>query len=123
MSSFVDNHSISELVIEIINIFDFYLKSSAIGDQKLISVKLDHLINIAISLEKQDYHLEEFIKYLTDASNENIGFTISSEKDTKAYCFPSFVQTGDTDILNSLFIAHPLFFMCSNNCVTICIYG
>ena len=82
LSSFSDNHSISELVTEVINVFDFYLKLSAIGDQKLISVKLDHLINIALSLEKQDYHLEEFIKYLTDASNENIGFTISSEKDT-----------------------------------------
>ena len=82
LSEFIDNHSISELVIEIINIFGFYLKISAIGNQELISIKLDHLINITISLEKQDYHLEEFIKYLTDTSNESIGFTISSEKDT-----------------------------------------
>ena len=82
LSEFIENHSISELVSEVIKVFDIYLKLSSIGDQELITMKLDHLHNIALSLEKQDYHLEEFIEYLTDTSDENISFTISTEKDT-----------------------------------------
>ena len=80
LSEFINNHSISELLEEIINVFDIYLKIGSIGDKNLISYKLDHLINIAISLEKEDYHLEEFISYLNDATSENIDFRLTSNK-------------------------------------------
>lgn len=81
LSEYIDNHSISELVLEIIDIFDFNLKLSAIGDQELISVKLDHLVNIALGLEKLNYHLEEFIEYLSATTSENIAFTLATESD------------------------------------------
>ncbi len=80
LSDFINNHSISELVEEILNVFDIYSKLGTIGDKDLIAFKLDHLINIALSLEKSNYHLEEFISYLNDATDEKIDFKLSSNK-------------------------------------------
>lgn len=81
LSNFSKEHSISELVSEVIETFDIYLKASSIGDQKEIALKLDHLFDIASSLEKSNYGLKEFINYLLEATSEDIKFTISTEKD------------------------------------------
>lgn len=81
LSNFISTHSISELLEEIFDIFDIYSKIGTIGDINLIDYKLEHLINIAVSLEKNDYHLEEFIGYLNDATSENIDFRLTSNKD------------------------------------------
>ena len=80
LSNYIDNHSISELIEEILDVFDIYIKLGTIGDKDLISYKIDYLINIALSLEKMDYHLEEFISYLNDATSEKIDFKLSSNK-------------------------------------------
>ena len=80
LANYIDNHSISELVEEVLNVFDIYIKLGTIGDNELIAYKLDYLINIASSLEKNDYHLEEFISYLNDATSEKIDFRLSSNK-------------------------------------------
>ena len=80
LSEYTHSHSISELLEEILDVFDVYLKIGTIGDINLIDYKLEHLINIAVSLEKQDYHLEEFIGYLNDAALENIDFRLTSNK-------------------------------------------
>ena len=39
LSEFINNHSISELLEEIINVFNIYLKIGSIGDKNLISYK------------------------------------------------------------------------------------
>ncbi len=80
LSEFIDNHSISELLKEILNIFDVYNKIGSLNNKELIEYKISHLLNIAISLESMDYHLEEFINYLEDASLEDIDFKLSSNK-------------------------------------------
>ena len=80
LSDFSSDHSISELVEEILNLFDIYPKIGTIGDLELISRKIDYLIDVAVSLEKIGYHLEEFIAYLNDASDEKIDFKLSSNK-------------------------------------------
>ena len=80
LSEFANNHSISELIEEVLNMFDIYLKIGTIGEKELVSYKIEHLINIALSLEKNGYHLEEFISYLNDAGNEDINFRLESNK-------------------------------------------
>ena len=80
LSEFINDHSISELIEEILDIFDIYLKLGSIGDKDIIAYKLEYLINIASSLESSNYHLEEFIDYLNKTSDEKIDFRLSSNK-------------------------------------------
>ena len=80
LSEFIDDHSISELTQEVLNIFDIYLKIGTIGEKEIVSYKIEYLINIALSLEKNGYHLNEFISYLNDAGNEDINFKLESNK-------------------------------------------
>ncbi len=81
LSNYSKEHSISELIIEILNIFEIYSLISKIGDIKTITSKIDYLITVAESLETSDYHLEEFIAYLISTTDESINFTISLDKD------------------------------------------
>ena len=80
LSKFIDNHTISELVMEIVNVFDVYLKIGKIGHKEEIDFKINHLIDVALNLEKENYSLEEFISYLIDTENESIEFKLESDK-------------------------------------------
>lgn len=81
LSEFIDSHTISELILEILNIFDIYLKIDSLGDKEIIDCKINHLVDIALELDKSNYSLEEFIDYLNDAMDEKIDFSLSSNKD------------------------------------------
>ena len=73
--------SLSNLIIEIYNEFDFYYKSIKIGNIKNITNKLDHIIGVCKTLEETGYTLDDFIIYFDEIFNKKLDIQFSNKQD------------------------------------------
>jgi len=69
-----------ELLIKIIDEFNFYEKIITVGDVKKHIVVLDYLVDIADMLTNMGYTNEDFYNYLEEITNKNYDISYSSEK-------------------------------------------
>ena len=75
-----NNLTPKELLIKIIEVFNFYEKIITVGDIKKHIVVLDYLVDIADMLTNMGYTNEDFYNYLEDITNKNYDISYSSEK-------------------------------------------
>jgi len=73
-----------ELIIKIIEIFNFYEKMINVGDIEKHTVALDYLIDIASSLSNIGYTISDFYNYLEKVLDNNYDITYDSFKNEEA---------------------------------------
>jgi len=76
--------SISNLIIDIYNIFDVYSKSIRIGNVENVNKKLDYIVDVASSLEELGYDLSLFIEYLDNIFDKKIDIQFNSKSDMES---------------------------------------
>ena len=122
LAKYSEEVSLSNLIIEIYNVFDFYSKSIKIGNVANITNKLDYIIDVCKTLEDTGYNLEDFTNYFDEVFNKQIDIQFSNKKDMSSnsvnimtihkskgleypICyFPHFYKTFNKSDLNDRFL-------------------
>lgn len=78
----IDYHTLTpkELLLEIIDVFNFYEKIITVGDVKKHIVVLDYLIDIADTLTNMGYTNEDFYNYLEEIIDNNYDISFNNDK-------------------------------------------
>lgn len=75
----ITNFTSKELLLKIIDEFDFYRKMITVGDVEKHIVTLDYLVDMASNLTDMGYTIEDFYNYLVEISNKNYEITYSAK--------------------------------------------
>jgi ATP-dependent helicase/nuclease subunit A len=81
LAKYSEEVSLSNLIVEIYNTFDFYSKSINIGNVANVTNKLDYIIDVCKTLEETGYNLEDFTNYFDEVFNKEIDIQFSNKKD------------------------------------------
>ncbi len=81
ISEKINSYSNSELIVEIVNEFDFYENVIKVGDIEKFIVRIDYLKYLGDSLSKLGYSIIEFSDYLNDMviNDSDISFSLNAK--------------------------------------------
>ncbi len=81
LAEYSKNHTLSELLEQIYQVFDIYHAILTLQNIELLSIKLDYLLDVSRNLEKMGYQIVDFISYLEEAIQGENDVTFSRNQD------------------------------------------